>query len=87
VPFLTGSCEPLSVPVPLAPTRELAAAAEQCDASAYLQGLGALMPGPPPGAPGPLALPGEEALRDLFAQAGLEVRSIDDIRGPTRSAS
>jgi len=56
------------------------APADQCDAGAYLQGLGALMPPPPPGAPGPFALSDEAALRDLFAQARLEVRSIEDVR-------
>jgi SAM-dependent methyltransferase len=55
------------------------APADQCDAGAYLQGLGALMPPPPPGAPGPFALSDEAALRDLFARAGLDVRSIDDV--------
>ncbi|MEA2124321.1 MAG: hypothetical protein QOI80_1103 [Solirubrobacteraceae bacterium] len=55
------------------------APAEQCDAGAYLMGLGRLMPPPPPGAPGPFALSSEAALRELFAAAGLIVRSIADV--------
>ena len=38
------------------------------------------MPPPPPGAPGPFALSDEDALRDLFVAAGLDVLSIDDVR-------
>lgn len=56
------------------------APADQCEAGAYLQGLGGLMPPPPPGAPGPFALSDEDALRALFDAAGLDVLSIDDVR-------
>jgi SAM-dependent methyltransferase len=56
------------------------APADQCEAAAYLRGLGRLMPPPPPGAPGPFALSDEEALRALFDQAGLDVLMVDDVR-------
>jgi SAM-dependent methyltransferase len=55
------------------------APAEQCQAGAYLQGLGGLMPPPPPGTHGPFALSDEAALRDLFAGAQLEVQTIEDV--------
>ncbi len=45
----------------------------------HLQSLGALMPPPPPGAPGPFALSGHDALEDFFATAGLEVARIADV--------
>src|SRR5947209_8317242 len=56
------------------------APADRCEAGEYLRGLGALMPPPPPGAPGPFALSDEDALRGLFDQAGLDVLSIEDVR-------
>jgi SAM-dependent methyltransferase len=55
------------------------APADQCEAGAYLQGLGQLMPPPPPGAPGPFALSDEDALRGLFDQARLDVTTIQDV--------
>jgi SAM-dependent methyltransferase len=56
------------------------APADQCDAGAYLYGLGGLMPPPPPGAPGPFALSDEDALRALFDAARLDVQTIEDVR-------
>jgi SAM-dependent methyltransferase len=52
---------------------------EQCEAGAYLQAIGALMPPPPPGAPGPFALSDSEAIVRLFDQAGLDVASTADV--------
>jgi SAM-dependent methyltransferase len=53
--------------------------AEMCELAPHLQSLGALMPPPPPGAPGPFALSGSDALRHFFAQAGLKVQDITDV--------
>jgi SAM-dependent methyltransferase len=53
--------------------------AEMCELAPHLQSLGSLMPPPPPGAPGPFALSGREALGDYFARAGLEVAEIADV--------
>jgi SAM-dependent methyltransferase len=52
---------------------------EQCEAAAYLATLGSLMPPPPPGAEGPFALSGKDALSELFAQVGLSVEAIADV--------
>jgi SAM-dependent methyltransferase len=53
--------------------------AEMCDLAPHLQSLGALMPPPPPGAPGPFALCGRDALEEFFAAAGLEVADLADV--------
>jgi SAM-dependent methyltransferase len=45
----------------------------------HLQSLGALMPPPPPGAPGPFALSGGDALHEFFAGADLDVAEIRDV--------
>jgi SAM-dependent methyltransferase len=45
----------------------------------HLRSLGALMPPPPPGAPGPFALSERDALEEFFAGAGLEVAHIADV--------
>jgi len=50
-----------------------------CEAAGYLMALGALMPPPPPGAPGPFALSDTEALSALFDDAGLDVVAVEDI--------
>jgi SAM-dependent methyltransferase len=55
------------------------APAEQCEAAAYLAALGRLMPPPPPGAAGPFALSGEDALTELLDSAGLDVTTITDV--------
>ena len=53
--------------------------AEMCELASHLQSLGALMPPPPPGAPGPFALSGQDALEEFFATAGLEIAQIGDV--------
>ena len=50
-----------------------------CELAPHLQSLGALMPPPPPGAPGPFALCGRDALAEFFATAALEVANIADV--------
>jgi hypothetical protein len=45
---------------------------EECEAAAYLGALGALLPPPPPGAPGPFALFQPGALASLARAAGLQ---------------
>jgi SAM-dependent methyltransferase len=54
--------------------------AEMCELAPHLQSLGALMPPPPPGAPGPFALCGRDALEEFFATAGLDVAEVADVR-------
>jgi SAM-dependent methyltransferase len=46
-------------------------APEDCEAAAYLRALGALLPPPPPDAPGPFALSAPGALERLAIEAGL----------------
>ena len=53
--------------------------AEMCELAPHLQSLGALMPPPPPGTPGPFALCGRDALEEFFASADLEVAEIADV--------
>jgi SAM-dependent methyltransferase len=53
--------------------------AEMCELAPHLQSLGALMPPPPPGTPGPFALCGRDALGEFFATAGLEVAEVEDV--------
>ena len=55
---------------------------ETCEAGPYLAALGSLMPPPPPGAPGPYALSGEQALEALLAGAGLDPVTIADVPAP-----
>jgi hypothetical protein len=50
-----------------------------CELAPHLQSLGALMPPPPPGAPGPFALAGRDALADFFAAADVHVAEIRDV--------
>jgi SAM-dependent methyltransferase len=52
---------------------------EMCELAPHLQSLGALMPPPPPGAPGPFSLSERDALEALFAAAGLEVAEVRDV--------
>jgi hypothetical protein len=53
--------------------------AHMCELAPHLESLGRLMPPPPPGAPGPFALCGRDALREFFAAAGLEVDDVQDV--------
>jgi SAM-dependent methyltransferase len=53
--------------------------AEMCELAPHLLSLGALMPPPPPGAPGPFALCGRDALEEFFGRVGLEVAGIADV--------
>jgi SAM-dependent methyltransferase len=53
--------------------------AEMCELAPHLQSLGALMPPPPSGAPGPFALCGRDALDEFFAGAELEVARVEDV--------
>jgi len=55
---------------------------EDCDAAGHLKALGALMPPPPPGAPGPFALSEESNLKALVADAGLTPITITDVDCP-----
>jgi SAM-dependent methyltransferase len=53
--------------------------ADMCELAPHLQSLGALMPPPPPGAPGPFALSARDALHDLFTAAGLDIAEVKDV--------
>jgi ubiquinone/menaquinone biosynthesis C-methylase UbiE len=52
---------------------------EDCEAAAIIKALGALLPPPPPGAPGPFALSAPGALEDLARQAGLSVSGAGEL--------
>jgi SAM-dependent methyltransferase len=52
---------------------------ELCEAAGYLMALGALMPPPPPGTPGPFALSETDALRALFDEAGFDIVAVEDV--------
>jgi len=55
---------------------------EDCDAAGHLKALGALMPPPPPGAPGPFALSDESKLKALASEAGLIPIDVIDVECP-----
>jgi SAM-dependent methyltransferase len=55
---------------------------EQCEAAAHLKALGALMPPPPPGAPGPFALSDEDRLKGFASEAGLTPLEVVDVQCP-----
>jgi len=55
---------------------------EQCEAAGHLKALGALMPPPPPGAPGPFALSDEAKLKALATEAGLTPHTVVDVACP-----
>jgi SAM-dependent methyltransferase len=54
--------------------------AEMCGLAPHLESLGKLMPPPPPGAAGPFALCGRDALAEFFAAGDLEVAEIADVQ-------
>ena len=54
----------------------------ECEAAEHLKALGALMPPPPPGAPGPFALSDEAKLRALASEAGLVPGEVVDVECP-----
>jgi SAM-dependent methyltransferase len=53
-----------------------------CEAAGHLKALGALMPPPPPGAPGPFALSDEYKLKALAFEAGLAPGEVVDVECP-----
>lgn len=55
---------------------------EQCEAAGHLKALGALMPPPPPGAPGPFALSDEAKLKAFAVEAGLAPVTVVDVACP-----
>jgi SAM-dependent methyltransferase len=55
---------------------------EQCEAAGHLKALGALMPPPPPGAPGPFALSDETKLKSFATDAGLTPLTVVDVKCP-----
>jgi SAM-dependent methyltransferase len=55
---------------------------EHCEAAGHLKALGALMPPPPPGAPGPFALSDEARLKALASDAGLTPLAVVDVDCP-----
>jgi len=55
---------------------------EDCEAAGHLKALGALMPPPPPGAPGPFALSDETKLKALASEAGLTPIAVVDVECP-----
>ena len=60
---------------------------EQCDLAGHLAAVGALVPPPPPGTPGPFALCAPRALHDLVVNAGFEVTIVADASAPFIYAS
>lgn len=57
-------------------------APERCDASRYFAALGAALPPPPPGSPGPFALSGPGALEGVLGSAGLDVQLQEEVACP-----
>jgi SAM-dependent methyltransferase len=55
---------------------------EDCEAAGHLKALGALMPPPPPGAPGPFALSDGAKLMALASDAGLTPVEVVDVECP-----
>lgn len=55
---------------------------EQCEAAGHLKALGALMPPPPPGAPGPFALSDETKLKAFATETGLTPLAVADVACP-----
>ena len=55
---------------------------EDCEAAGHLKALGALMPPPPPGAPGPFELSDESKLTALASEADLTPIDVIDVECP-----
>jgi SAM-dependent methyltransferase len=55
---------------------------EHCDGETVIDGVRALLPPPPPGAPGPLALSEEGVLAALLGEAGFETLLVADVSTP-----
>ena len=55
---------------------------EDCEAAGHLKALGALVPPPPPGAPGPFVLSDELKLKALAAEAGFTPIAVVDVACP-----
>ena len=56
--------------------------AAECQAAVYLKALGALMPPPPPGTPGPFALSEDGALEKLVGDAGFQPGQRQRVSSP-----
>lgn len=55
---------------------------EESQSTAYIKSMGALLPPPPPGAPGPFALSADGALEALAIKAGLTPASVKTVECP-----
>lgn len=53
--------------------------AERCEAASHIKAIGALLPPPPPGAPGPFALSNANALQTLLRDAGLKPEGVREV--------
>ena len=52
---------------------------ERCEAASHIKAIGALLPPPPPGAPGPFALSNADALQKLLRDAGLHPENVHEV--------
>jgi SAM-dependent methyltransferase len=55
---------------------------EECESSGHIKAMAALLPPPPPGAPGPFALSDEARAKALVREAGLTPVSMADVDCP-----
>lgn len=55
---------------------------EESESTAYVQAMGALLPPPPPGAPGPFALSADGALEGLAQRAGMTPGRVETVLCP-----
>lgn len=55
---------------------------EESESTAYIRAMGALLPSPPPGAPGPFALSADGALEALTLRAGLNPSPVKTVACP-----
>lgn len=53
---------------------------DECEAVAHMRALGALLPAPPPGSPGPLA--GEQRISEMAVEAGFKVETDERVDCP-----